>query len=163
RHFDHVSTIAPACDGLKRGGRSGGARTRGRRDRSRSGNLCGMQEEPHLPPAPGFSDRALMDPLFDPEVVEDPHSYLAQLRATDRLSITAMEEMEPEFRALVDRVLDGALPAGRMEWMSELAEPLPVIMVARILGLPDALAPQLKEQGYASVEAIGGFVTEERL
>lgn len=186
-----------------------------------------------------------MDPLFDPEVVEDPHSYLAQLRATDpvhelpgtgtflvtrmdlihevvarpavfssvsarflhyranggapglrgavpgadlddrtgtvlatsdppdhtrqrkvvtrRLSTTAMQEMEPEFRVLVDRVLDDALPAGRMEWMSELAEPLPMIMVARILGLPDALAPQLKEQGYASVEAIGGFVTEERL
>jgi cytochrome P450 family 144 len=71
--------------------------------------------------------------------------------------------MEPEFRELVDGTLDTALPVGRMEWMGQLAEPLPMIMVARILGLPDEAAPQLKEQGYASVEGIGGFVTDERL
>ena len=38
-----------------------------------------------------------------------------------------------------------------------------MIMVARILGLPDEAAPRIKEQGYASVEAISGFVSEERL
>jgi cytochrome P450 len=188
---------------------------------------------------------ASIDPLFDPDVVEDPHGYHAQLRRLDpvhelpgtgtflvtrmdlihevvakptvfssrsaqflhhranggapglrgvgltdidadsagavlatadppdhtrqrkvvarRLSTATMQEMEPEFRALVDQTLDTALPAGRMEWMSQLAEPLPMIMVARILGLPDEAAPRLKEQGYASVEAIGGFASEERL
>jgi cytochrome P450 len=186
----------------------------------------------------------MIDPLFDPEVVEDPHGYYAQLRELDpvhelpgtstflvtrmdlihevvakptlfssqsgrflhhsvngggpglrgvgpedvdssgrsvlatadppdhtrqrkvvtrRLSTTAMQEMEPEFRELVDRTLDAALPTGRIEWMSELAEPLPMVMVARILGLPDQAAPRLKEQGYASVEAISGFVSDERL
>jgi cytochrome P450 family 144 len=188
---------------------------------------------------------AIIDPLFQPEVVEDPHGYYAQLRASDpvhelagtgtflvtrmdlihevvakptvyssvsgqflhhqvnggapglrspspdldgdagtnavlatadppdhtrqrkvvarRLSTTAMQEMEPEFRDLVDETLDAALPTGRIEWMSQLAEPLPMIMVARILGLPDDAAPRIKEQGYASVEAISGFVSEERL
>lgn len=186
-----------------------------------------------------------VDPLFDLEVVEDPHAYLARLRATDPvheipgtgtflvtsmdlihevvanpavyssvstqflhhranegcpglrsaapgmeladgqgavlatadppdhgrqrrvvsrcLSTSAMQAMEPEFRALVDLALDDALPKGCIEWMSDVAEPLPMIMVARILGLPDELAPQLKAQGYASVEAIGGFVTDDRL
>jgi cytochrome P450 len=184
-----------------------------------------------------------LDPLFDPAVVEDPHDYYAQLRATDpvheiagtgtflvtrmalihevvanpaafssestqflhvdqalasavavtppavatfhgggggiatadppahtrqrkvvvrRLSAGAMQAMEPEFRELTDRTLDVALPSGRMEWMSELAEPLPMIMVARILGLLDEAAPRLKEIGYAGVESISGFVTEER-
>lgn len=185
------------------------------------------------------------DPLFDPDVVEDPHGYYAQLRAMDpvhelpgtntflvtrmdlihevvakptvyssisgqflhhqvndgapglrspspaaetdsamngvlatadppdhtrqrkvvarRLSTTVMQEMEPDFRALVDEVLDVALSRGNIEWMGELAEPLPMIMVARILGLPDSEAPRLKEQGYASVEAISGFVSESRL
>jgi cytochrome P450 family 144 len=186
---------------------------------------------------------AVSDPLFDPQVVEDPHAYYAQLREDDpvhelpgtgtflvtrmdlihevvakptiyssvstqflhhhaiagapglrevrtdidtsqgsvlatadppdhtrqrkvvtrRLSTAVMQEMEPEFRDLVDGVLDRALAAGRIEWMSELAEPLPMIMVARILGLDDAFAPALKEQGYASVEAISGFVTDDRL
>jgi cytochrome P450 family 144 len=71
--------------------------------------------------------------------------------------------MEPEFRELVEGALDAALPSGRLEWMSQLAEPLPMIMVARVLGVPDDQAPRLKEQGYASVEAIGGFVSDERL
>jgi cytochrome P450 len=189
----------------------------------------------------------IIDPLFDPDVVEDPHGYYAQLRTMDpvhelpgtstflvtrmhlihevvtktavyssrsgvflhhqvnggapglrspsldidadpdsevgavlatadppdhtrqrkvvarRLSTTVMNDMEPEFRDLVDRTLDAALPTGRIEWMSQLAEPLPMVMVARILGLPDEAAPRIKEQGYASVEAISGFVSEARL
>jgi cytochrome P450 len=93
----------------------------------------------------------------------DPPDHTRQRKVvTRRLSTGAMQGMEPEFRELVDGVLDGALGRGRIEWMSELAEPLPMIMVARILGVPDRDAPALKEQGYASVEAIGGFVTEER-
>ena len=94
----------------------------------------------------------------------DPPDHTRQRKVvTRRLSTAVMQEMEPEFRDLVDGVLDGALAAGHIEWMNELAEPLPMIMVARILGLDDELAPALKEQGYASVEAISGFVTDERL
>ena len=47
--------------------------------------------------------------------------------------------------------------------MSRVAEPLPMVMVARILGLSDRLAPLLKKQGYASVERISGFISEERI
>ena len=94
----------------------------------------------------------------------DPPDHTRQRKVvTRRLSTTVMQDMEPEFRDLVDQTLDAALPTGRIEWMSQLAEPLPMIMVARILGLPDDAAPRLKEQGYASVEAISGFVSEERL
>ncbi len=94
----------------------------------------------------------------------DPPDHTRQRKVVARrLSTTVMNEMEPEFRDLVDETLDAALPTGRIEWMSQLAEPLPMIMVARILGLPDDAAPRIKEQGYASVEAISGFVSEERL
>jgi cytochrome P450 len=93
----------------------------------------------------------------------DPPDHGRQRKVvTRRLSTAVMQGMEPEFRALVDGVLDGALAAGRIEWMRELAEPLPMVMVARVLGLDDSAAPALAEQGYASVEAIGGFVTDER-
>ena len=94
----------------------------------------------------------------------DPPAHTRQRKVVARrLSTTAMHAMEPEFRDLVDLTLDTALPTGRIEWMSQLAEPLPMVMVARILGLPDDAAPELKEQGYASVEGISGFVTDERL
>jgi cytochrome P450 len=47
--------------------------------------------------------------------------------------------------------------------MGTVAEPLPMVMVARILGLSDAFAAELKKQGYASVERISGFVPEDRI
>jgi cytochrome P450 len=94
----------------------------------------------------------------------DPPDHGRQRKVvTRRLSTSVMAGMEPEFAELVDDVLDGALPSGRIEWMRELAEPLPMVMVARILGVPDDEVPALKAQGYASVEAISGFVTDERL
>jgi cytochrome P450 len=117
--------------------------------------------------APGL--RGVTHADFDPNegsvlATADPPDHTRQRKVvTRRLSTAAMQEMEPEFRELVDGVLDRALPIGRIEWMSELAEPLPMIMVARILGLDDSFAPVLKQQGYASVEAISGFVSDERL
>jgi cytochrome P450 len=94
----------------------------------------------------------------------DPPDHTRQRKVISRtLSTSAMRRLESGFRALVDRVLDDALPTGHIEWMSQLAEPLPMVMVARILGMPDHAAPRLKEQGYAAVEAIGGFASHERL
>jgi cytochrome P450 len=93
----------------------------------------------------------------------DPPAHTRQRKVVARrLSTTAMQAMEPEFRDLVDLSLDRASPTGHIEWMSQLAEPLPMVMVAGVLGLPDEAAPELKEQGYASVEGISGFVTDER-
>jgi cytochrome P450 len=109
------------------------------------------------------------DPEFDASqgsvlATADPPDHTRQRKVvTRRLSTSVMQGMEPEFRALVDDVLDGALAKGRIELMDELAEPLPMVMVARILGVADEQAPTLKEQGYASVEAISGFVSDERL
>ena len=94
----------------------------------------------------------------------DPPDHQRQRKVVARkLSTTSMRAMEPEFRALAVEALSVIGPDGRFEWMSRVAEPLPMVMVARILGLPDALAPELKKLGYASVERISGFVTEERI
>jgi hypothetical protein len=47
--------------------------------------------------------------------------------------------------------------------MGAVAEPFPIVMVTRLLGVVDEDAPVLKEQGYASVELISGFVADEDL
>lgn len=80
-----------------------------------------------------------------------------------RLSTSNVQGMEGEFRALCADALSDVGEGGRLEWMSRVAEPLPMVMVARVLGLPDALAAELKQQGYAMVERISGFVPEERI
>jgi cytochrome P450 len=80
-----------------------------------------------------------------------------------RLSTSNIQAMEPEFRGLVANALADIPRDGRLDWMAHIAEPLPMVMVARILGLPDDLAPGLKKQGYAMVERIGGFVPEAQI
>jgi cytochrome P450 len=92
----------------------------------------------------------------------DPPDHTRQRKVVARtLSTSNMQAMEPEFRELVTSALSSVGEDGRIDWMAQVAEPLPMIMVARILGLPDSLAPVLKTQGYAMVERIGGFVPED--
>ncbi len=93
----------------------------------------------------------------------DPPDHGRQRKVLSRvLSTASINAREGDFRKLIDSALDKHLVSGRVEWMGEIAEPLPMVMVARLLGLPDGAAPGLKEQGYASVEQISGFVSEQR-
>jgi cytochrome P450 len=93
----------------------------------------------------------------------DPPDHTRQRRVlTPVLSAAALARREPQLRKLIDAALDPHLDRGAVEWMSAVAEPLPAVLVARILGLPDHVAPFLKDYGYASVEQIGGFTSEER-
>ncbi len=94
----------------------------------------------------------------------DPPDHARQRRVVSRkLSNANVRAMEPEFRTLVEDAIGAAAREGCVEWMGQVAEPLPMVMVTRILGLPDELAPALKKQGYAAVERISGFVSEDRI
>ncbi len=93
----------------------------------------------------------------------DPPDHTRQRKVLSRvLSTATINAREDEFRSLIDGALNKPLQQGRVEWMSDIAEPLPMVMVSRLLGLPDSDVAALKEQGYASVEQIGGFVPEDR-
>jgi cytochrome P450 len=93
----------------------------------------------------------------------DPPKHGRQRRVLTRvLSSAAIARREAEFRMLVDAALTPHFDRGAVEWMGAIAEPLPTVVLARILGVPDEAAPFLKEFGYASVEQIGGFASEDR-
>jgi len=94
----------------------------------------------------------------DPPAHERQRKVLAK-----KFSTTSIRALEPAFRALVTEAISEASADGRFEWMSQLAEPLPMVMVARLLGFGDEDAPALKRLGYSMVERIGGFASEERM
>src|SRR5262249_14352595 len=48
----------------------------------------------------------------------------------------AVEAMRPYIQALVDRILDEAAPVGGMDVIRDLAYPLPVTVIAEMLGVP---------------------------
>ncbi len=93
----------------------------------------------------------------------DPPLHTHQRRILSKiLSTKGVAHLEAAFRNMVDETLDCLLERGRTEWMADIAEPLPAVLVARLLGLPDDLAPRLKDIGFASVEQIGGFIPDEQ-
>jgi cytochrome P450 len=50
-----------------------------------------------------------------------------------------------------------------MDWMRDVAVPLPAVVLSRLLGLDDETAQFVRDFGYASGEQISGFASEERV
>jgi hypothetical protein len=46
------------------------------------------------------------------------------------------EQLRPRIQGLVDELLDAVEPAGRMDLITDLANPLPVIVIGEMMGLP---------------------------
>ena len=58
--------------------------------------------------------------------------------------------LQPEIAALCHRLID-AFPEGPFDLLEAFAQKLPVIIIARLLGVPDAMAPQLLAWSNAMV------------
>jgi cytochrome P450 len=69
-----------------------------------------------------------------------------------------------EFAAqTVDRLWEENLHDGEIEWMSAIANRLPMMVVARLLGLPDDDVDKLVRLGYATTTLLDGIVTPGQL
>lgn len=61
-----------------------------------------------------------------------------------------VERLRPRVRALALDLLDGVDPAG-FDVIADYAEPLPVLVIAELLGVPASYAPELREWSQAIV------------
>ncbi|MGD1111395.1 MAG: cytochrome P450 [Mycobacterium sp.] len=69
-----------------------------------------------------------------------------------------------EFAArTAERLWAENLQDGQIEWMSAVANRLPMMVVARLLGLPDGEVDELIRLGYATTTMLDGVVTEAQL
>ena len=68
-------------------------------------------------------------------------------------------QLAPRIRSITDELLDAALSAGRMDLIPDLAIPLPVIMIAEILGVPPSDRQQFKRWSDDVASAVGGGIT----
>ena len=62
-----------------------------------------------------------------------------------------------------ERLWDENLLDGRIEWMSAMANRLPMMVVAQLLGLPDTDVDNLIRLGYATTTLLDGVVTKAQL
>ncbi|MEM9642443.1 MAG: cytochrome P450 [Pseudomonadota bacterium] len=98
---------------------------------------------PHLEPFQALEDHSMLE-LEPPD-----HTRLRRLvlRAFTSRRIAAMH---PEITALAHGLID-RFPREPFDLLAEFAEPLPVRVIARMMGVPDSMTPQLLNWSHAMV------------
>lgn len=62
-----------------------------------------------------------------------------------------VEKMKPEIEELANRLIDGFEKDGQTELLSSFADIIPVTMIARMIGIPEEMGPQLLKWSHAYV------------
>lgn len=91
-------------------------------------------------------------PLAQSMISSDPPRH-RQLRAlvTQAFTPRAVARLKPRITEIVDDLLDVVLPAGKMDIVDDFAYPLPVTVIAELLGIPAGDRAQFKRWSDAVV------------
>ena len=74
-----------------------------------------------------------------------------------------LQAMQDELELLADQLWrDGASGDG-IEWMSAVADRMPLTVIARVLGFPNDDVPQLLRWAYEGTELLSGVATSDRM
>ncbi len=96
--------------------------------------------------------------------IADAPQHTRQRKLSNKaFSMRRVAQIEPHLRALAERLVDSFLSRGRADWVAEMAVPLPVTIIAELIGLPLDDAPRLKRWSDASVALLSGINTPEQL
>jgi cytochrome P450 len=66
-----------------------------------------------------------------------------------------IERLRPRVAALANQLIDGFAPAGRVELLRAYATPIPVTVIAELLGVPVDMAPRLLDWSHRMVAVYG--------
>lgn len=108
-----------------------------------------------------------MIPLGDPSqtlaTADDPTHALHRKILLPHLSAKRVRIIEEFAADTAKRLWAANLHDGQIEWMSAMANRLPMMVVAKLLGLPDEDVDKLIRHGYATTTLLDGIVTPEQL
>src|SRR5258708_2072350 len=108
-----------------------------------------------------------MDGLGGPTQVlataDDPAHAVHRKMLVHQLAAKRIRATESFIADTFDRLWTDNFHAGRIEWMGALANRLPMMVVARLIGVPATDVDQLVRWASASTQLLDGFVDEEQL
>jgi len=107
--------------------------------------------------AEGAEDRPIGPPGF---LFLDPpdHTRLRKL-VSKAFAPKVVKALEPDITALVDSLLDKAAGAGQFEVINDLAYPLPVAVICRLLGVPIEDEPQFSQASALLAAALDPVIS----
>jgi len=93
---------------------------------------------------------------------EPAHSVHRKL-LLPQLAAKRIRAAEPYIAETAARLMAEAPKDAGVEWMSAVANRLPMMIVGRIIGVPDADIDKLIEWGYAATQVVEGLVTQAQM
>lgn len=109
-------------------------------------------------PMPGLND-----PTHVLATADDPAHAAHRKMLVPQLAAKRIRALEPFIFEMMDQLWHDGVRDGRIEWMSTVANRLPMMIVARLIGVPDADVDQLVHWGYAGTQLLEGLVSAEDL
>jgi cytochrome P450 family 144 len=94
---------------------------------------------------------------------DDPVHALHRKILLPHLSAKRVRVIEEFAARTANRLWDENLHGGQIEWMSAMANRLPMMVVAELLGLPHDDVDELIRLGYATTTLLDGVVTADQL
>ena len=106
-----------------------------------------------FPPPPGVDPSQFPPPSM---LGQDPPEH-TRLRGLVNQAFTPriIRRLEPRMHEIANELLDRALERGEVDFVDALTYPLPVIVIAEIIGIPPADREQFKQWSDAAVENLG--------
>lgn len=96
--------------------------------------------------------------------IADPPAHATHRRIVQQtFSRGAVGDLRSDIDAILTPRVSALAAAGGGDWMAAVATPLPVLMIGRILGLPDTDADRLAAWSDAGVELLGGLADADRM
>jgi cytochrome P450 len=90
-------------------------------------------------------------------IAKDPPDHTRLRRLVSRAFTPKMvEQLAPRIQEIVDELLDAALPRGAFDLVQDFASPLPVIMIAEMLGVEPERRAEFKRWSDAVIHVTAG-------
>ena len=94
---------------------------------------------------------------------DDPHHASHRKMLVPQLAAKRIRAAAEFVSETADRLWAEGLRGGRIEWMGALANRLPMMIVARIIGVPDSDVDMLVHAGYATTQLLDGLIDADGL
>ncbi|MGW0177730.1 cytochrome P450 [Nocardia sp. NPDC003345] len=94
---------------------------------------------------------------------DDPDHTVHRKLLLPHLAAKHIRAAEPFIARTAERLWNPDTGDGDIEWMATMADRLPMMIVARIIGVPDTDVDRLIRWGYSATQVVEGLVTEATL
>jgi hypothetical protein len=94
---------------------------------------------------------------------DEPAHAMHRKALLPQLAAKRIRAFEPFIAETAERLWNAHLEHGRIEWMSAMANRLPMMIVGRIIGVPDTDIDKLMRWGYAATQVVEGLVSRDQL